>query len=840
MHPNQSLRVLPLWLVVLSVLLFHASQSIFNGALPASILPAAEKNPAANSDSLYLQLRNAGLSGESVGVEQFTLTRDLANFTFINGQFHFLTPVAGKVTGAVFIGQGEFKYTPPLDVERRHLSILTGTGSIAETFSKMVLRFTDATYEEIVRERKPKNGPVNPEATDLLHDNRKFLRKGRNYLHSNVALAFQRYNLDARILQDLCRVGQQGLFMSYFDGKHYGDTLYGIDPLGAPIVAPEEVVLVNFTEKSLGIWAATHLSQHYQKGNTSDENHELVDLLHQEINATTKGKSLEATVKTRFKAKVNGARVIGLDLYPTLRMHSITDSTGRSLKFIQEDKDEDADFFVLLSEDLNEGQEYSLEFSYGGDEAVHDSGGGNYTLIARTSWYPNSPFDDRATYDLTLRTSKDLTLVATGTPGVETKEGDHIVTHWKSDIPLAVAGFNYGKFKKSTIQDEKLHYTIESYANKDLPDFLKELQMIGQNQFPGFDRDRPSGLSPSSNLGALNTTSIMDKSRAEAQVALEIYTSYFGELPYGRLAMTQQPFMTYGQAWPMLVYMPLTSYLDISFRHQMGFDDPRNFFKVVAAHEVAHQWWGHLIGWKSYRDQWMSEGFADFSASLFAHAVYKDDTFLKFWRDERQLILQTNKEGKKPAEVGSVIMGYRLNTALTGDVSRSMIYPKGAFILHMLRMLMWDPQSGNARFTALMQDFVKTYYNSNISTEDFFHVVEKHMTKEMDLASDHKMDWFVREWVYGTQIPEYKLEYRIDTTNASQVKLVGKITQSNVDSSFRMRVPVYLDLDGKVQRVGSIALLGNSSTPEFVIPLPKKPKRALLCAYEDILCTIKD
>jgi hypothetical protein len=430
--------------------------------------------------------------------------------------------------------------------------------------------------------------------------------------------------------------------------------------------------------------------------------------------------------------------------------------------------------------------------------------------------------------------------VATGTPGVETKEGDHIVTHWKSDIPLAVAGFNYGKFKKSTIQDEKLHYTIESYANKDLPDFLKELQMIGQNQFPGFDRDRPSGLSSSSNLGALNTTSIMDKSRAEAQVALEIYTSYFGELPYGRLAMTQQPFMTYGQAWPMLVYMPLTSYLDISFRHQMGFDDPRNFFKVVAAHEVAHQWWGHLIGWKSYRDQWMSEGFADFSASLFAHAVYKDDTFLKFWRDERQLIMQTNKEGKKPAEVGSVIMGYRLNTALTGDVSRSMIYPKGAFILHMLRMLMWDPQSGNDRFTALMQDFVKTYYNSNVSTEDFFHVVEKHMTKEMDLASDHKMDWFVREWVYGTQIPEYKLEYRIDTTNVSQVKLVGKITQSNVDSSFRMRVPVYLDLDGKVQRVGSIALLGNSSTPEFVIPLPKKPKRALLCAYEDILCTIKD
>ncbi|MFN8007290.1 MAG: hypothetical protein U0V70_09755 [Terriglobia bacterium] len=100
------------------------------------ILRAADKNPFANSDPTYVQLRTALLSGESVGIEQFTLSRDRATITFISGQFFFLTPVAGKITGAVFIGQGEFKYSPPIDVERHQLSILTGSGSMEETFLK--------------------------------------------------------------------------------------------------------------------------------------------------------------------------------------------------------------------------------------------------------------------------------------------------------------------------------------------------------------------------------------------------------------------------------------------------------------------------------------------------------------------------------------------------------------------------------------------------------------------------------------------------------------------------------------------------------------------------------
>lgn len=523
--------------------------------------------------------------------------------------------------------------------------------------------------------------------------------------------------------------------------------------------------------------------------------------------------------------------MLPFNLFPRLRMRKVADGQGRELSFIQEDREEDADFAVILAEGLKKGQEYTLTFEYGGDDAVVDSGGGNYTLAARLTWYPNpsSSFDDRATYELTLKTPKGLTMVATGQPLGESEEGGLAVSRWKSDVPLAVAGFNYGRFKKSVVQDDKIKYTIESYANREIPDFLKGIQReveVLESQ----------GVRTATTLGSINTVGLMDKARGEAQISMQLYTSLFGPLPYGRISMTQQPAISFGQAWPMLVYMPLSAYLDGTIRHQLGIGNS-DFFKYVAAHEVAHQWWGHIIGWKSYRDQWMSEGFSEFSASVFAQVVYKNEKFIEFWKDQRERITTKNVQGKRPSDVGSVYMGYRLNTARTGYVTQSMIYPKGGFILHMLRMMMWEPKTGDARFSEMMKDFVKTYYNQNVSTQDFKRIVEKHMTNEMNLDGNGKMDWFFNQWVYDTAIPDYKLDYRLDAAENGQVKLVGKVTQSNVDDSFKMLVPIYLDFDGRVIRLGTAGVQGNTTTPEFEVLLPRKPKRVMLCYMEDVLCT---
>ena len=206
-------------------------------------------------------------------------------------------------------------------------------------------------------------------------------------------------------------------------------------------------------------------------------------------------------------------------------------------------------------------------------------------------------------------------------------------------------------------------------------------------------------------LGSITTTGMADAALADAQNASRIYNMYFGKLPYTRLAMTQQPAANFGQAWPTLVYMPYLAFIDTTQRAQLlgtrGGTD--TFWRYVAPHEIAHQWWGHIIGWDSYHDQWMSEGFAEFSASLYVQFIRGNDKFIDFWEDLRKQIVEASPATKdrKPYTIGPVTQGYRLNNGKTGGAARFLIYPKGAYILHMLRMMMYaQNKGGDARFQA--------------------------------------------------------------------------------------------------------------------------------------------
>src|SRR5256884_333107 len=170
--------------------------------------------------------------------------------------------------------------------------------------------------------------------------------------------------------------------------------------------------------------------------------------------------------------------------------------------------------------------------------------------------------------------------------------------------------------------------------------------------------------------------------------------------------------------------------------------------------------------------------------------------FLTFWNDERELLLERNPQGFRAIDVGPVTMGYRASSSRTGgDITRRLIYPKGAYILHMIRMMMYDRQNGDKQFKETMQDFVNTYRGKAASTEDFKAIVEKHMTPEMDAEENHKMDWFFNEYVYGTELPNYKLDYSFDTGADGMIVMNLNVAESGVDDKFRMVVPVYLELD---------------------------------------------
>lgn len=416
--------------------------------------------------------------------------------------------------------------------------------------------------------------------------------------------------------------------------------------------------------------------------------------------------------------------------------------------------------------------------------------------------------------------------------GEDKEEGDIKISHWSTEgIEFEVMGFNYGDFKVTKINDPASGYDLEVYANTEMPDMVKDLQKrIEQFESNG-------GSATGLTIGAMNTTAGMNKVLIEAQNSVRLYNAFFGKLPYKRIAMTQQPAPNFGQSWTTLVYMPFIAYVDKATRTQLfGVrGGTSEFWDEVGPHEVAHQWWGHIVGWTSYRDQWMSEGFSELSASLYTQYVSKDiDRFIEYWENQRDLIIQgsPSTKGKKPFTVGPLVQGVKLISGKTGNgVYRRLIYPKGAFVLHMLRMMMYDHgKTGDARFKATMQDFIKTNFNKPVSTNDFKLAVERNMSDQMDVDKNKKMDWFFDEWVYGTDVPSYKFEYQMQGNT-----LTGKITQSGVSQNFVMIVPIYADFGSGWQYLASVTLAGNDTLDIGKINLPKAPKKVAIAALQDIL-----
>ena len=817
------------WLALAGVSFAQTLETRPPQAPTAPVAPRA----MANNEPNYLKLRNIKLGTETVHVKDFTLKREAATFTFKSGAFQFVEPVNGKITGAVFVGEGSFVLVPPIELERRNLAILTGGQPFEERFSSVVLRFTDGSEEEIRKATAGENSPIGGDAGNLLGDVQQQLKKKL------------KENLSARLLEDVLSERPGGKFIAFIRGKKYSDKMvYDVDPHGALDVSPEENALLLWDDNHEGIWAGFHsLAEYKNHTANSDENNHTVAVQRQKLETTiAKSAYLSGTAETSFVALQDGVRVVPLELFRTLRVESVTAQDGTPLAFIQEDKDEDADFAVVLPRDLKKGESYTFKTKYGGKDAISNEGGGNYYPIARDDWYPGQGFGSYATYDMTFHVPKGMTMVATGKLLKKVDEGNETITQWTSEIPQTVAGFNFGNFKRDEGKPLKQPYLLETFANPNPPDVIVGLQHMDDAPNDG------SRFSATSTLGNMSTVGLMKKAMGEAQLSVEIYTDFFGEAPYKRLAMTQQTAPNYGQSWPGVVYLPITYFFDSTVRHQLGLGEAHGYFKVVGPHEIAHQWWGHMVGFNSYRDQWISEGFSDMSASLFLQYIYGQknlDDYHKFWADERQILTDKNKEGKRAIDVGPVTMGYRLNNAKTGfDIGRRLLYPKGAYILQMVRFMMaqkaGDP---DVKFKAMLHDFTKTYANRQASTEDFKAMVEKYMTPEMDIDKNHSMDWFFSEYVYGTEYPSYKFEHSFSTDANGDTVLDFKVSQSGVSKDFVMLVPIYLDLGGgRIARLGSATLSGNISVDGHgpLKGLKERPKRAMLAYYDDVLGNIEN
>jgi aminopeptidase N len=175
-----------------------------------------------------------------------------------------------------------------------------------------------------------------------------------------------------------------------------------------------------------------------------------------------------------------------------------------------------------------------------------------------------------------------------------------------------------------------------------------------------------------------------------------------------------------------------------------SFDDFPEFF---IAHEIAHQWWGQAVGWKNYHEQWLSEGFSQYFAALYAEMSRGPGVFATILRQLARWTISHSDQGP-------IYLGYRLGH-LKGDgrIFRALVYNKGAAILHMLRRMLGD----EVFFAGLRQYYLEFRY-TKAGAED--------LRKALELASGRSLEPFFNFWVYGQDVPSLDVKWKVASEEA--------------------------------------------------------------------------
>jgi Peptidase family M1 domain len=785
------------------------------------------------TDGILTQLSKIRLDKKQIyNIRDLTIRRDSASISFHRGTIAFVDPVGGRVTGAVFIGSGEILAIPPDAVEKQQVNRFTNAPVLDEPFSGAFFRFTDDTYDEIVKAyQEHAHEDVTPD------DASQFLPWDR-------ILADRSDVLNYRILADYL-----GTSKPLFFGELYSERRGWFDIIYDQRMTEELAFMKvheDATSVNIDVWSSfNRRAEARDLVAAAKENKLPLDVVSYDIEATVNpSMQLEASTVLHARARNDGERVISLDLSRFLRVSAVTMGTGQTVPFFQH-VDMTAEeirrtgintVVVVLPEPTRAGQDVTLKFTYTGD-VIEKRGSGIFYVGERGLWYPNSGTEDPATFNLTFHFPSKYSLVATGKRMKEWEDSGLRHSTWVSEREFPVAGFNLGDF--TSISDSSGPIPISVSVYNDVETIYQEVaeQRAVQKQLAIRAaaaalgrRGQPLSDNPSvaADPDLFSTRDLAESVLEGVKDTVSFFVEEFGPFPYSHLTVSQFP-VNYSQGWPTLLYVSTLSFFTAEQRQKLGLSSESDFMftELVRAHEVAHQWFGNKVGWNTYHDQWISEAFSNYAGAMYIEHKYQDGTRLKAILDEgRRRLLEHAPDGTVVDELGPIWLGQRLSTSAAPNGYAEITYWKGPWILHMLRMMM-----GDDAFRSMARDFLDSFDGKLASTWDLKSVAEKHMTKSMDPRGDGKLDWFFDEWVRGTGIPTYSINSRIQPSPKGGFIVEGRVTQSGVPDDFMMPVPVY----GDDQLMGRVLVSQEDGSFHFETKI--RPERILLDPYQTILST---
>jgi hypothetical protein len=523
---------------------------------------------------------------------------------------------------------------------------------------------------------------------------------------------------------------------------------------------------------------------------------------------------------------------------------------------------------VVFPAPLLPGQELRLRFTYAG-EVLSEAGNGLLYVGERGTWYPNFGLSP-AQFDMEFHYPANWTLVATGkqiSPAGSDKDeaGLEKVSRWTSERPIPVAGFNLGKYVRAEAKAGNI--LVEAYGTKGVEKSFPKAppEVIEQPGVPAVSPGRSRSnesivLTPAPPSPARNVQAVANR----AAKAIESFSQWFGPYPYGSLALTQMP-GNLSQGWPGLVFLSSFAFLSPQEQTDLRLDPvTRELDNQVLVHETAHQWWGDLVLWKSYRDQWISEGLANYSALMLLEQQ-NPTQFRQVLEKYRRDLLSKNKDGERLRDAGPVTLGPRLESSHFPGGYEAISYERGTWLFHMLRSMLRDALLRDSRFRdstlhdaeavsrsrkgranpaadsdepffRALRKIRERYAGKSISTRELVQVFAEELPRPLWYEKRPNLDWFLQGWIEGTAIPELEArEIRI-TEKTGVTTVTGVIVQKDVPDDLVTAVPVYGETAGNaLVFLGEVLADGRETgfrliAPSGVRKIVLDPKQTILTA----------
>lgn len=786
---------------LLGTLLLLAGPAVGQQSRPGPVIDAPALPAAERYEPVFEQMQKLAPRADRVArVHDLTLRRDVIEFHFDSGLVYEATPVAGRTVGLVFVGSGSVSFIPPLVIERAQVKRVLGDSTVAARITAAAFVFADSTLAEVEHHLTfaASSGGGGPPPAGPLGDLLDHLLDGRT-----------RRVLQMTLMDALLNGQENGFFYGQVKRERGEDLMFEVDP------EDEEPVqlLRGGHERGEKYQLISQFRREEDRADTTGtaaERREPFQLAGYRIEATiAKNLAFSATVTLRLLARQPGLRWVPLRLFSEMTVDSIR-APAESL-FRAKDSPE---LWVRLPAPPaargGAGDTAVISISYHGDligfgsvmreilqqlPNSHDPrlpAALDHWLYVKTStfWFPRygSP-PQAADVDMIFHTPKRYHFAAIGHLADSREDGEVTTTHWVTERPADQVCFNLGEFEEVRIALPGVP-PVTVQVNSDAHRQLGQL-LFGQRD-PGGD----VGHDVASSLG--------------------FFSAVYGPALFQSYYATEIPF-SYGQAFPGLMYFSVGTFQTL---------DESGSQEMFRAHEMAHQWWGIGVEPAGYRDAWLSEGFAEFSGLWYMQVRLRDnEKFFKQLRATRHDI-RSRRNDAQP-----IALGYRVGNVggLPGDY-QTMVYDKGAWVLHMLRNLMIDLRTMNEEaFRGTMQDFYQQYRGRRASTRDFQRVVEEH--------AGMSMEWFFDEWVDGTAIPTYVLSWKAEPADSGRYTLHLRVRQEDAPDAFIMPVP--LEITFADSTTARVRVNVHGPSVEATLRVPGEPKRLELNALESVLAEVK-